>query len=88
MVTTMISGNVVVGNGALYGYGIVFWGGLVMGNEVSNCESGIVIAEPGSVIGNTVNNASSNQTGISVFAFDPSNNLIGPEHRHRPRDAL
>ena len=46
---------------------LLFWGGLVMGNEVSNCESGIVIAEPGSVIGNTVNNASSSQTGISVL---------------------
>ena len=70
MVNTMISGNVVVGNGALNGYGILFWGGLVMGNEVSNCENGIVIGEPGSVIGNTVNNASSSQTGISVLLLN------------------
>jgi hypothetical protein len=79
----VISGNVLVGNGAAYGYGIVGGGGLVMGNEVSNFQIGIQTQGPGSVIGNTVNTASSSQTGIFVYRpSDPTlldqNTVTGP----------
>jgi hypothetical protein len=64
---TVISGNVVVGNAGPASVGIVSLGGLVMGNEVSNCgDKGIWVQGPASIIGNTVNTASSSQTGVVI----------------------
>jgi hypothetical protein len=81
---TVISGNVVVGNAGPASVGLLSSGGLVMGNEVSNCgDKGLWIQGPASLIGNSVNTASSSQTGI--FILNPSaptlldqNTVTGP----------
>jgi hypothetical protein len=81
---SVISGNVVLGNGAVGSVGIYSFGGLVMGNEVSNCGNlGIWSSGTGSIIGNTVNTASSSQTGVIIqYPSTPTlldqNTVTGP----------
>jgi hypothetical protein len=83
--TVIISGNVVIGNASIGNYyGIVAYGGLVMGNEVYNFDNaGIYVAGPASLIGNTVNTSGSSQGAI--FVLNPShptlldqNTVTGP----------
>jgi hypothetical protein len=83
--STVISGNVVIGNGDSESVGIKSYGGLVMGNQVSNCGNmGIeVLFLPVSLIGNTVSTSSSSQTGIAVTMSDTltlmdQNTVTGP----------
>jgi hypothetical protein len=81
---TIISGNVVIGNGASGSVGIESYGGLVMGNQVSNCGNiGIEVLFPASLIGNTVSTSSSSQTDIAVTMPDTltlmdQNTVTGP----------
>jgi hypothetical protein len=61
---SIISGNVVTS--APGGIGLIASGpSLIMGNEVTNCATGIW-SNGGSLVGNTVNTASSSQIGIAV----------------------
>jgi hypothetical protein len=86
--STVISGNVVIGNGASGNIGIRSYRSLVMGNQVSNCGYiGIEVQSPASLIGNTVSTSSSSQTGIAVTIPDTltlmdQNTVTGPGTRY------
>jgi hypothetical protein len=86
--STVISGNVVIGNGASGNIGIRSYRSLVKGNQVSNCGyMGIEVQSPASLIGNTVSTSSSSQTGIAVTIPDTltlmdQNTVTGPGTRY------